>query len=49
MNLKKRIVAVEIKEGQTLDPETLKDLITDAGYEVVKIEVVSQSVQEIKS
>jgi cation transport ATPase len=49
VNLEKRIVAVEIKEGQTLAPETLKSLIRDAGYEVVKIDSVTQTAQEIKS
>jgi mercuric ion binding protein len=49
VNLKQKVVAVELKEGQTLSHETVKDLIKDAGYDVSKIETVSSTAQEIKS
>ena len=49
VDLKQRVVAVEAKEGQTLDAKTVSAEIVDAGYDVVKIETVSQSVAEIKA
>ena len=49
VDLKKKIVAVELKEGQTLALETVKDLVKDAGYDVTRIENVSQTLQEIKA
>jgi periplasmic mercuric ion binding protein len=49
VNLKQRIVAVEVREGQTLTPQTVKDLVKDAGYDVVSIETVNQSVSELKA
>jgi cation transport ATPase len=49
VNLKNKIVAVELKEGQTLSENTVKDLVKDAGYDVTKIQIVSQTVQQIKA
>jgi copper chaperone CopZ len=49
VDLKKKVVAVEAKEGQTLDGKTITAEITDAGYDVVKLETVQQSVAEIKA
>lgn len=49
VNLKQKIVAVELKEGQTLLDSTVKDLIKDAGYDVTEIETVDQSLEHIKS
>lgn len=49
VNLKQRIVAVELRDGQTLAPQTVKDLVKDAGYDVVSIETVPQSVGELKA
>jgi mercuric ion binding protein len=49
VNLKQKLVAVELKEGQTLSHDTVKELVKDAGYEVSKIETVGASVKEIKS
>src|SRR4051812_26383872 len=49
VNLQKKVVAVELKEGQTLSHDTVKDLVKDAGYDVSKIETVELSVQDIKS
>lgn len=48
VNLKQRTVAVEVKEGQTLAFETVKDLIKDAGYEVTAIEMSEHPVSHIK-
>ena len=49
VDLKKKTVAIEAKEGQTLDAKAISAEIVDAGYDVVKIEPVLQSVAEIKS
>ncbi len=43
VNLDKRIVAVEPKEGQTLDMAKIKAGIVDAGYDVVKTETLANS------
>ncbi len=40
VNLDKKIVAVEPKEGQKLDMAKIKAGIVDAGYDVVKTETV---------
>ena len=49
VNLKQRVVAVELKEGQTLSNDTVKDLIKDAGYEVTSIEISEHPVAHIKA
>jgi copper chaperone CopZ len=48
VDLKKRVVAVEAKEGETLDIKLVTAEIVDAGYDVTKIEVVPQSVADIR-
>ncbi|HEY9277633.1 MAG TPA: heavy metal-associated domain-containing protein [Methylotenera sp.] len=49
VNLKQRIVAVELKAGQTLSNDTLKGLIKDAGYDVTAIELSEHPVAHIKA
>jgi copper chaperone CopZ len=49
VDLKQKVVAVEAKEGQTLDSKTVAAEIVDAGYDVIKLETVEQSVAEIKA
>ena len=49
VNLKDRVVAVELRDGQTLAPQALKDLVKDAGYEVVSVETVPLSAKQIKA
>ena len=49
VDLKKKTVAIEAKDGQTLDVKAISAEIVDAGYDVVKIEPVLQSVAEIKT
>jgi copper chaperone CopZ len=49
VDLKRKVVAVEAKDGQTLDPRAISAEIVDSGYEVTKLETVSQSVAEIKA
>lgn len=47
--MKKKIVAVEAKEGQVLDEKAIAAEIVDSGYDVVKLETVPQSVADIKA
>ena len=49
VDLKKRIVAVEAKPGQKLDGKLITAEITDAGYDVTKLESVPQTVEQIKA
>jgi mercuric ion binding protein len=49
VDLKKKTVAVEAKDDQVLDAKAISAEIVDAGYDVVKIEPVLQSVAEIKA
>lgn len=49
VDLKKKTVAVEAKDGQVLDAKAISAEIVDAGYDVVKIEPVLQSVAEIRA
>jgi periplasmic mercuric ion binding protein len=49
VDLKNKIVAVQLKDGQKLSHDTVKDLIKDAGYDVAKIETVGDTAQQIKA
>ena len=49
VDLKNKIVAVELKDGQALSHDKVKELIKDAGYDVAKIETVSESAGQIKA
>ena len=49
VDLKKKIVAVEAREGQTLDGKAISHEIAEAGYDVVKLETVTQSVADIRA
>lgn len=49
VDLKKKTVAVEAKDGQTLDTQAISAEIVDAGYDVVKLEAVPQSVADIRT
>jgi mercuric ion binding protein len=49
VNLKHKIVAVELQDGQTVPLDTIRELVKDAGYEVTHIESVGQTVEEIKA
>lgn len=48
VDLKKRVVAVEAKDGETLDIKLVTAEIVDAGYDVTKIELVPQTVADIR-
>ena len=49
VNLKQRVVAVELKEGQALSNEKVKAIIKDAGYDVTSIEMTEHPVAHIKA
>jgi copper chaperone CopZ len=49
VDLKQKVVVVEAKPGQTLDGKLITAEITDAGYDVTKLETVEQSVADIKA
>jgi cation transport ATPase len=49
VNLKNRVVAVELKEGTTFSLESFKADIQDSGYAVSKVDYVSESVPTIKA
>ena len=49
VNLKQRLVAVEVKNGQTLSNDTVKDIVKNAGYEVTSIEMSEHPVAHIKA
>lgn len=41
VNLDAKLVTIKIKDGQTLDDESIKKTIKDAGYDTVKIERIN--------
>lgn len=49
VDLGKKIVAVQAKDGQVLDEAQLKHEVTEAGYDVVKVESSTQSVDAIRA
>ena len=48
VSLENYFVAIESKDGKSIDENLIRTIITDAGYDVQKIEVVSDSVSEIR-
>jgi copper chaperone CopZ len=49
VDLKKKTVVVEPKEGMSLDQKAIMEEVKDAGYDIVKVESVAKSVAEIKA
>jgi copper chaperone CopZ len=49
VDLKSKVVLVEAKEGKALDQKAISAAIVDAGYDVVRMEASTQSVDEIKA
>jgi mercuric ion binding protein len=49
VDLKHKTVAVEPKDGATLDEAAIRAEIKDVGYDVVKVEKVPMSVAQIRS
>lgn len=49
VDLKRKVVVVEAKPGQPLDSQAVAKEITEAGYDVTKLETVDRSVADIKA
>jgi copper chaperone CopZ len=49
VDLKNKVVAVESKDGQKPDLQAIRHEITEAGFDVVKLEAVPRSVAEIRA
>ena len=49
VSLENYFVAIESKDGKSIDEKLIRTIITDAGYDVKKIEVVSDTVSEIRT
>ncbi len=49
VDLKNKVVAVEAKDGMTLDTKLISFEITEAGYDVVKLDASTQSVADMKA
>jgi copper chaperone CopZ len=49
VDLKRKTVLVQAKDGQALDGKAISAEIVDSGYDVVKLEAVQQSVAELKA
>jgi len=49
VDMKKRLVVVEVKEGLTLSQDVINKIINDVGYEVKSIEVSEHPIEDIKS
>ena len=49
VNLAQKIVAVQMKEGATLSPDVVREVIKDAGYELATIEIVDETTAQIKA
>lgn len=49
VNLKQRIVAVQIKDGQTLDTQAITALVKDAGYDVTEVKVIDETTTAMRS
>ena len=48
LNLENYVVAIESKDGKVIDDKLISTIITEAGYDIKKIEVVSDSVSKIR-
>lgn len=49
IDLRNKVVAVELRPGQTLDAERVASEVRDAGYEVVATETVATTVAQIRA
>ena len=49
VDLSKKIVAVELKDGQDVTPEKVAEEIKDTGYDVVKISRSEETLEQIKA
>ena len=48
VNLKEYFVVIESKDGKSIDEKHIRTIVNDAGYDVRNIEIVSDSVGEIR-
>jgi mercuric ion binding protein len=48
IDLKQKVVAMELKPGASVDEQVIKKEIIDSGYDVTRIEKVNLSVKEIQ-
>jgi mercuric ion binding protein len=49
VDLSRKIVAVELKDGKDITPDKIAEEIKDAGYDVVTIGRSEQTIQQIKA
>ena len=49
VDLKNKVVIVEAREGLALSERSITQSITDAGYDVIKIENISQTISQFRS
>lgn len=49
VNLKQKVVAVQVKEGQVLSTDTLTTLVKDAGYDVKQINTTDESTAALRA
>src|SRR5687768_17575363 len=49
VDLTKKIVAIELKDGQDIELEKVTEEIKDAGYDVVKIGRSDQTIEQIRA
>ena len=49
VDLKSRIVVVELKDQKTMSLEAFTKLIKDAGYDVANVEYINKTLLEIKA
>jgi mercuric ion binding protein len=49
VDLSKKIVAVELKDGQDVTPEKVAEEIKDTGYDVVRIGRSEQTIDQIRA
>ena len=49
VNLKQKIVAAQLKEGEQLSPDVIAALIKEAGYDVAHIETVDDTTAAIRA
>jgi copper chaperone CopZ len=49
VDLKGKTVVVELKDGMSIDQKALTAEISDAGYDVIKVEPTQKSVDEFKA
>lgn len=49
VSLEHRLVAVALKEGQTIEEVTLRKAITDAGYTTVSVETIDTTLDALRA